>query len=730
MSLKKTHPWTKFFRWWMILLAVLAIAAVPFASRLGLYDSKTKERLMSNIQEELFQIAVRQAKIVAPDYSWIVFDDEEVTPEIETYIRETVSSSLTDKEQSLARDSNLAWIVEYQGETYYNGWKDEYDSQNGIIDFSLTSTRNGVSMSGRQTPSTSFGAEKTILVNPNLVDEERMETAQGNTFSYRLALPEGFSIRFYIPQTLTANGEYLAVTIKALESRGILFDFAAGSLIAAIFIFVWKFKDEKELPMLKRFASLKLGGCLIVLFLGFMLFYVLVWWTSQNMGSGQLNNVLESIGFARRFLTLLSWICSAGCWFGWFFTVSLFALYIKYIFTGGFFRFLCNETWTAAWIEGMQNSLAQNSAPGQRRTSGYIVWPIMLLCLACIFLFCMVIYHFFGILAMAIFLVLIVLVALLLGWRLLEIQHKDYMIVRQAASQLAAGNFSDVKKQDAGQYQDLYNDLLEIGSSYQKALEDGLSSQITKTQLITNVSHDLKTPVTGIQSYSELISRSDNMEDIKTYASKLANYSARLGTLIEDLFDVAKASSGDIPLHPVTFDLTELVCQVESEWEDVLVARQLQVVMSLSDNAMIFMDPEKTMRVIDNLLSNISKYSLENSRVFITLEDMETQYLLIFKNTSRTPLDFSVDKIVERFARGDSSRTEPGSGLGLAIVKSFMEVQNARFEVRADGDLFKAILIFPKAAPEAETVHTMGESDAQMEDAGMENLQSGQSEGR
>ncbi|MCF0246352.1 MAG: HAMP domain-containing histidine kinase, partial [Ileibacterium sp.] len=223
-----------------------------------------------------------------------------------------------------------------------------------------------------------------------------------------------------------------------------------------------------------------------------------------------------------------------------------------------------------------------------------------------------------------------------------------------------------------------------------------------KTQLISNVSHDLKTPVTGIKSYAELITLTDNIDDIHSYSKKLQNYTDRLSALIEDLFDVARANSGDIKLHPVTINLSELVEQVVVEWEDTLAKKQLHIVLDLPAEALTTVDPDKTMRIVDNLISNVNKYALENTRVFVTLKELDDCLQLSCKNISKTPLDFDASTITERFVRGDKSRHEPGTGLGLAIVKSFTEVQKGTCLIEVDGDLFKAILTFPKDEPVPE----------------------------
>lgn len=287
------------------------------------------------------------------------------------------------------------------------------------------------------------------------------------------------------------------------------------------------------------------------------------------------------------------------------------------------------------------------------------------------------------------------LIAILFAVGIAKAISQDFQHVLDASHSLAMGNYSEFKPEKAGMFNPIVSDLVHIAGNYENARNEGLASQVSKSQLISNVSHDLKTPVAGIQSYSELISMSDNMDDIHHYASHLQNYSARLASLIEDLFDITKATSGDIVLDLVHIDLCELVEQVQAEWIDTLAEKQLETIMNLDGPVMIDLDPNKMVRVIDNLFSNIRKYSLPGSRVFITLINRGSSCELIFRNTSADILDFDPEQIMERFVRGDASRHEAGSGLGLAIIKSFVEVQNGDFIIQTDGDIFKAIMSFP-----------------------------------
>ena len=217
-----------------------------------------------------------------------------------------------------------------------------------------------------------------------------------------------------------------------------------------------------------------------------------------------------------------------------------------------------------------------------------------------------------------------------------------------------------------------------------------------KTELITNVSHDLKTPLTAIITYVNLL-KEENIteEERKSYVDTLDRKSTRLKQLIEDLFEVSKANSHNVTLHPVEVDLGSLIKQVSLELEDKIMESMIEFRYQIPDEKIILqLDSEKTFRIIENLMVNITKYAMPHSRAYIELRKEAGCAIIIMKNISATELDFDNEQITERFVRGDKSRSSDGSGLGLAIVKSFTELQGGSFEIITDGDLFKAVITF------------------------------------
>lgn len=241
-------------------------------------------------------------------------------------------------------------------------------------------------------------------------------------------------------------------------------------------------------------------------------------------------------------------------------------------------------------------------------------------------------------------------------------------------------------------------DLNNLQEGVFTAVQEQLKSEKMKIELITNVSHDIKTPLTAIVNYIDLLGRENlTPEYANDYVKVLSKKAARLTTLTQDIFDISKAHSGNLELNIEKIDIVELVNQSLAELDERILESSLCFKLNLpKEKIYINADGRKLYRVFDNLISNILKYSLENSRVYIELQEEETQVALSFKNISSYELNMSTEDLMERFTRGDESRSTEGSGLGLAIVESFVTLCGGSFEINIDGDLFKAIVKFKK----------------------------------
>ena len=267
--------------------------------------------------------------------------------------------------------------------------------------------------------------------------------------------------------------------------------------------------------------------------------------------------------------------------------------------------------------------------------------------------------------------------------------------ISRESSEIVKGNYKKNIEKKGGLYDGIVDNFNNIGENLDLAIEDAVKSERLKTELITNVSHDLKTPLTSIINYSDLLSKDDNTDDeVKEYSKIINEKSNKLKVLIEDLFEVSKATSNNIELDRQELDFNSLVQQSIGEWEDKIGENNIEIISNLpEDKVMLSIDGQKFSRVLDNLFSNISKYALENSRVYVDLLE-EDGVKLTIKNISKYPLNISAEELMERFTRGEKSRTTSGSGLGLSIASSFVRAHGASFDIEIDGDLFKVRIEF------------------------------------
>lgn len=270
--------------------------------------------------------------------------------------------------------------------------------------------------------------------------------------------------------------------------------------------------------------------------------------------------------------------------------------------------------------------------------------------------------------------------------------------IQNYSKKLAEGNFNLQADENIGIFSKTAQYLNRIKTGFKTALEEEVRSQNMKTELISNVSHDLKTPLTSIINYSDLLKQPNlTKEQQEEYIDTIHKKSQRLKVLIEDLFEASKASSGNIKLQTELLDIVSVFRQTMGELEEKIQFSKLDFRLNLPKEPVYCMiDGKRTYRVFSNIISNITKYSLEHTRVYIDATEQDKSITFEFKNISSYEMNFAADEIMERFKRGDESRNTEGSGLGLAIAKSLTELQGGSLEIEIDGDLFKLFVSFPK----------------------------------
>ncbi|MGD6968733.1 sensor histidine kinase [Rossellomorea vietnamensis] len=275
---------------------------------------------------------------------------------------------------------------------------------------------------------------------------------------------------------------------------------------------------------------------------------------------------------------------------------------------------------------------------------------------------------------------------------------KSFKALQEGVATIKDGNIHHrIEVTGKGELGRLASDINSITDGLKKAVESELKSERLKTELITNVSHDIRTPLTSIITYVDLLKTEKDPSKTEGYIEVLDQKSKRLKVLTDDLFEAAKASSGNIPVTLEKIDIVSLITQGLGEVNDKVAARNLDFKMNHpKDKIYVTADGKLLWRSVENLLSNIFNYALEESRVYIDIEDWGNEVLITFKNISATELNISADELMERFKRGDESRTSQGSGLGLSIAGNLIEIQKGRFTIHVDGDLFKASIHLPK----------------------------------
>ncbi|EDU37154.1 MAG: sensor histidine kinase [Clostridium botulinum] len=276
----------------------------------------------------------------------------------------------------------------------------------------------------------------------------------------------------------------------------------------------------------------------------------------------------------------------------------------------------------------------------------------------------------------------------------------DYLNeILKATEEMSCGNLDyAIKEKGKSTLSKIAHNINNINKGYKKSLEEQVKSERLKTELITNVSHDLKTPLTSIINYIDLLKKEDlSKDEVNAYISVLDRKSERLKSLIEDLFEASKMSSGAVELNIEKIDVTALLKQSIAEFEEKITKSSLELKFKYDNNKTYAnLDGKKTWRVFENLINNIIKYSQPNTRVYIDLIETNTKIIITMKNISRYEMNFTSDEIFERFKRGDKARNTEGSGLGLAIAKSIVELQGGNLNINIDGDLFKVIIEFNK----------------------------------
>lgn len=683
------------------LLSVISIGMILLCRNIQSENQGTQTVDVSAVSRKMLLFMLDQTRVVNKDYS-VLSLGEDVPYSIRSELEYVMEEELLTARADFINSPNFAYRITNTatGEKTEGGdtslfVKDHqmYSTFTYDADGNVTSTGDYVS-----TDFTYMSAYQLLKNSISISTSNARETYEiyGKSIpksQIQLRVPQNLKAEFAIPQNLTENndiiwyntgnlvhgemsGRFLAVTCCMMVFFiGLYILFYPVSVEQEVNPFAFMRKIKVEI----KWAFLGTVLCLAYIGMAFLGVYTM---------TGELQTALQMLGipYAELVPVVLQFIGMMLT--GLFTAMGIFE--IKYMLTSGFCRYWKEDSLIGSICGNVKRRFEKLSEVDLSDKTDTVLLKYVLIQMVIVGVIAC--FWSFGI-------VLSVLYSVLLFFYIrkkLKKVQKDYQVLLKEARQLADGRFDEEIIQDVGIFNALGEEFKNVRTGFEKAVCEEMKSQNMKTELISNVSHDLKTPLTGIKNYAELLGQNNVSEqDKQVYLENLQHYIDRLNNLIEDLFEVSKVNSGNIELNPVELNVVALIQQAQAETEDLLKQKNLTVILDAPENGIVqALDGDKTYRIFENLFTNIAKYTLPGTRVYVSATAQPEYTEIVFKNISEAQMNFTPEEIVERFVRGDKSRHESGSGIGLAIVKSFTEVQNGTFSIEIDGDLFKAVVRF------------------------------------
>lgn len=527
-------------------------------------------------------------------------------------------------------------------------------------------------------------SELTSFTNHGFYNEYEVKPIENMTYVY------GIPKTLEYPDSLYYNEIYNET--RALSDASMVF-IMIGMVFVTLLALIIPFKYTRNILGFNKFTKIPLEInfiiAAIIMALTFESASLIISPTLQGGLSEALKMTsLPNLDIVTNIINVLYWIVIYGF-------VFYEVIYVKYIFNIGFKNYIRKNVLVYKFKEVIFAILRKlvNYIKGVdlNKKSDKVLLIILVINFFIVSVLCSV--WFFGILGLIIYSVLL----FHFSRKYINKWKKDYNKILEKTKEISNGNLDSKDDEDCGFFNPMRDELNNIQKGFKAAVEEEVKSQRMKTELISNVSHDLKTPLTSIIAYVDLLKGEEDEEKRKAYLETLERKSQRLKHLIEDLFEVSKATTGNINLNIMDVDISYLMKQVVLELDDKINEAGLDMRLSLPEEKVILpLDGQRTYRVFENLIINVVKYALPNSRVYIDIKNGRENVDVIIKNISADEITFNINEISDRFVRGDKSRNTEGSGLGLAIVKSFVELQGGKFHIEVDGDLFKAIISFKK----------------------------------
>lgn len=683
------------------LLSVISIGMILLCRNIQSENQGTQTVDVSAVSREMLLFMLDQTRVVNKDYS-VLSLGEDVPYSIRSELEYVMEEELLTARADFINSPNFAYRITNTatGEKTEGGdtslfVKDHqmYSTFTYDADGNVTSTGDYVS-----TDFTYMSAYQLLKNSISISTSNARETYEiyGKSIpksQIQLRVPQNLKAEFAIPQNLTENNDIIWCNTGNLVHGEMGGRFLAVTCCMMVFfiglyILFYPVSVEQEV---NPFAFMrKIKAEIKWVFLGTVLWlaYIGMAFLDVYTMTGELQTALQMLGipYAELVPVVLQFIGMMLT--GLFTAMGIFE--IKYMLTSGFCRYWKEDSLIGSICGNVKRRFEKLSEVDLSDKTDTVLLKYVLIQMVIVGVIAC--FWSFGI-------VLSVLYSVLLFFYIrkkLKKVQKDYQVLLKEAHQLADGRFDEEITQDVGIFNALGEEFKNVRTGFEKAVCEEMKSQNMKTELISNVSHDLKTPLTGIKNYAELLGQNNVSEqDKQVYLENLQHYIDRLNNLIEDLFEVSKVNSGNIELNPVELNVVALIQQAQAETEDLLKQKNLTVILDAPENGIVqALDGDKTYRIFENLFTNIAKYALPGTRVYVSATAQPEYTEIVFKNISEAQMNFTPEEIVERFVRGDKSRHESGSGIGLAIVKSFTEVQNGTFSIEIDGDLFKAVVRF------------------------------------
>lgn len=683
------------------LLSVISIGMILLCRNIQSENQGTQTVDVSAVSREMLLFMLDQTRVVNKDYS-VLSLGEDVPYSIRSELEYVMEEELLTARADFINSPNFAYRITNTatGEKTEGGdtslfVKDHqmYSTFTYDADGNVTSTGDYVS-----TDFTYMSAYQLLKNSISISTSNARETYEiyGKSIpksQIQLRVPQNLKAEFAIPQNLTENNDIIWYNTRNLVHGEMSGRFLAVTCCMMVFfiglyILFYPVSVEQEVNLFAFMRKIKaeikwafLGTVLCLAYIGMAFLGVYTM-------TGELQTALQMLGipYAELVPVVLQFIGMMLT--GLFTAMGIFE--IKYMLTSGFCRYWKEDSLIGSICGNVKRRFEKLSEVDLSDKTDTVLLKYVLIqmvivgVIACCWSFGIVLSVLYS-----------VLLFFYIRKKLKKVQ-KDYQVLLKEAHQLADGRFDEEIIQDVGIFNALGEEFKNVRTGFEKAVCEEMKSQNMKTELISNVSHDLKTPLTGIKNYAELLGQNNVSEqDKQVYLENLQHYIDRLNNLIEDLFEVSKVNSGNIELNPVELNVVALIQQAQAETEDLLKQKNLTVILDAPENGIVqALDGDKTYRIFENLFTNIAKYTLPGTRVYVSATAQPEYTEIVFKNISEAQMNFTPEEIVERFVRGDKSRHESGSGIGLAIVKSFTEVQNGTFSIEIDGDLFKAVVRF------------------------------------